>query len=747
DKASIYITLKQHNLARKTYEEALEIANLHRLQYYEKKATALLGNVWFSEKSFFNARKSFREFLDFIDSQKNSRESAYLWQGKIAHSYLLEKNYVKAKEFYLEALKEAKQSRSKLFEGWYLVRMGDLEQQLGNSEAAIDSYDLARQIALDKESPSMLWEIYFGLGRTYQEIGELGSAIAHYRQAVSIIEQTRDELQVSSLQIGYFSEPSAVCQNLVNCYWQLYEQSKPQALDSLFYFYKMGHARVLAEQGTRKGVFSPDQEYLQSEAQLRIIQRRLRQKGQSLTDTDHWNGLLMQLDLARYSLRAQRLRIAAADTNNQKNPQPPLQSITDLLEQLSQADLGLLLYHITEDLSFALVGSGQKVELVKLDVRPAYIESAIDSLMSPFHNVAADLVDNTVFHAATANRLYDALVKPVEEAVSLPKRMVIVPDFALMNLPFELLLTRRPEKPAYLPSDYPDYADAFLAHRYEITYSPTPALLKPDAITRSTDPSLLIVANAAGEGASSELASSFRSMSWQFDALRYAKKEAVEIDDIHPDSRILEHEQATKESLMAYLPHYQALHFATHAFADTVSDDFSGLVLTAGSDSTDNGILLGYEIPSLPLQNCDLVTLSACETARGALIKGEGVLSLPRQFLLAGAKTVVMTHWKVDDRFASDLMPSFYRNYIKNGLSKAGALSKAKRNVLSQVSKGKKGYYQHPFFWAAFTIYGDPGTERESGASIYWLILILLLATAVVALTVRFRIARGKAST
>ena len=72
---------------------------------------------------------------------------------------------------------------------------------------------------------------------------------------------------------------------------------------------------------------------------------------------------------------------------------------------------------------------------------------------------------------------------------------------------------------------------------------------------------------------------------------------------------------------------------------------------------------MGYEIADLDI-NCDLVNLSGCETGRGKIVAGEGVLGLPRLFLGVGANSVLMTHWKVDDKFSSELMPSFYDRNI-----------------------------------------------------------------------------------
>jgi len=192
---------------------------------------------------------------------------------------------------------------------------------------------------------------------------------------------------------------------------------------------------------------------------------------------------------------------------------------------------------------------------------------------------------------------------------------------------------------------------------------------------------------------------------------------------------------AKKSVFIREAPRQDILHVATHAFVDTTFDVFSGLVLAAGADSTDDGMLMGYEIADLRL-NCDLVTLSACETGRGRLVAGEGVLGLPRQFLGAGAKSVLMTLWKVDDKFASELMPEFYKYFLKEKLSKAEALARAKRAIIGKYQSDRRNSYEHPFYWASFVLYGDPGMGGEVASihefsSTLTLIFLCLLMFAV----------------
>jgi len=135
----------------------------------------------------------------------------------------------------------------------------------------------------------------------------------------------------------------------------------------------------------------------------------------------------------------------------------------------------------------------------------------------------------------------------------------------------------------------------------------------------------------------------------------------------------------------------------------------SGLVfagVNAKADpNRDDGYLSAEEIQYLDLSACDLAVLSACETALGSQRAGEGLMSLRRAFEVAGAKTVVSSLWKVDDRATATLMAQFYKNYWELGMGKGEALHQAKLRMLRQ-NRADFGE-PHPETWGAFVLSGD----------------------------------------
>jgi CHAT domain-containing protein len=150
------------------------------------------------------------------------------------------------------------------------------------------------------------------------------------------------------------------------------------------------------------------------------------------------------------------------------------------------------------------------------------------------------------------------------------------------------------------------------------------------------------------------------------------------------------------QTLRDAAPRVRAVHLACHAVIDPAHPRLSGLVLAGGET---------FSLFDVATQrvDADLVTLSACGTARGRLIRGEGPLGLVYGFFLAGASRVLATAWHVEDASTRALLVRVYDGWLKDGLSVAAALRRAQRE---QIAAG--GPLAHPYHWAAFTLWGLP---------------------------------------
>jgi CHAT domain-containing protein len=190
-----------------------------------------------------------------------------------------------------------------------------------------------------------------------------------------------------------------------------------------------------------------------------------------------------------------------------------------------------------------------------------------------------------------------------------------------------------------------------------------------------------------------------------FVRLRFTREEANEITRlVSSDKRLeaLDFAASRANATSAALGQYQIVHFATHGLINNRHPELSGIVLSLVDEKgqAQNGFLRLYEIYNLKL-GADLVVLSACQTAVGQEVRGEGLLGLTRGFMYAGAPRVVATLWQVDDRATSELMKRFYQKMLGEGLRPAAALKAA------QVSMQSDKRWSSPHFWAAFTLHGD----------------------------------------
>jgi CHAT domain-containing protein len=176
---------------------------------------------------------------------------------------------------------------------------------------------------------------------------------------------------------------------------------------------------------------------------------------------------------------------------------------------------------------------------------------------------------------------------------------------------------------------------------------------------------------------------------------------AVEVGAVADRAHLREKasETALRAELIDGKSRMRAVHLACHGVLDPERPLLSSVVLTA--DAENDGYLTALEVLELPVR-ADLVAISACESGRGKVYRGEGLLGLTRSFMYAGAPRIVCSQWKVDDRATQALMVKFYELWKdpQSGRSAASALRAARAHV-----RGRKGW-EHPYYWAAWTLWG-----------------------------------------
>ena len=291
-----------------------------------------------------------------------------------------------------------------------------------------------------------------------------------------------------------------------------------------------------------------------------------------------------------------------------------------------------------------------------------------------------------------ARALYQALIEPAEKDLAGVSRLIISADDALALIPFEALLAADPPAENAVPDP-----GSYLIARDMVSYVPSAtvlASLRPAERVRTIvalgDPRFGADSGAVGPPPLPPLPQTAQEVA----TLRVLAGSRQFVGLTGAD--------ATRARLLG-LPELREagiVHLATHAVAREDEPGRSGLWLA--SDGSAPGFLAVDDVVAIPL-HAELVTLSACETGLGRLERGAGVLGLTRAFLAAGARSVVVSLWSVNDRSTATLMEGFYRALLQRGQAREEALAGAKRALLAAEAT------RSPYYWAPFVIVGEGG--------------------------------------
>ena len=290
--------------------------------------------------------------------------------------------------------------------------------------------------------------------------------------------------------------------------------------------------------------------------------------------------------------------------------------------------------------------------------------------------------------------LYRDLLAPVESAFRDAQRLIVVPDGVLAYLPFEIIGREKR-----------------LIERFAVSYSPSASVLATlrDRLHGSAPPEKALLAfgdavyaAAGARGGPAPVVSGERG--FDLTQLPNTRTEVTGIRALFPaaTSRVYLGAEAREETVKGEpLDPYRFIHFAVHGLYDEEQPARSGIAMSMSANSREDGILQVREIMRLRLR-AEMVTLSACQTGLGKLLAGEGVMGMSRAFLYAGADSVLISLWNVNDASTAELMKLVYRN-LTRGLRRDEALRAAKL----QLMRGPQSTWRHPYYWAPFVLLGD----------------------------------------
>jgi CHAT domain-containing protein len=309
-----------------------------------------------------------------------------------------------------------------------------------------------------------------------------------------------------------------------------------------------------------------------------------------------------------------------------------------------------------------------------------------------------------------ARTLYADLIAPLPRRI-LKRRLIVIPDGPLNLMPFDALVNGN---------------GRYVLETHVVTYAPSATVLRiieeANAYISNQITFLgvggvkyrILTADAApgGKPVPKGLASVSNPFDPKAEPLRNLAESADEVTAagriFGSSSVLLLGPDATDAAFKAEpLDRFRIVHIAAHGVASPMFPDRAALVLGEDPAHHDGGLLQVRQIRGLHL-DAELVTLSACDTGAGRLEGEEGIESIERAFLFAGARSVLASLWTTSDFYTTDLMEDFYRN-LASGQDEGEALRNAKGALIRQF-----GTQATPFYWAGFTLVGDGAAKVES---------------------------------
>lgn len=385
----------------------------------------------------------------------------------------------------------------------------------------------------------------------------------------------------------------------------------------------------------------------------------------------------------------------------------------ELAGRLRAIHAELVEYAVGREDMFAFVTDGAHIRVARLGNR-AYIAQAASELNEQLR--AVEPAPARI--RAAARQLSSLVLWPIRSSLPQP-RLIMVPTDALLTIPFAVLPWSAAGDSELLlqhaaVSTVPSAIRLARAGTREL-HTPPPAefLLLGDPVLHAAE--WYRVCEAPPRRTASEPHAAWvptgASAAFQWErslpSLPGSRTEVLEIAALLHTTRPAEpidtllHCSATGSALRRDAPHATLLHIATHGLVDARRPRLSALALTPSSPTTDDAAFRLLDILGLPL-HARLVVLSACDTSRGRLLPGEGVLGLAQAFLQAGADSVLATYWRVEDSATVSFMQTFYHHLLVDRLPATAALRQTQLEQLGRESS---------YAWAAFGLYGRPDSQ------------------------------------
>ncbi len=653
--------------------------------------------------------------------------------------------------YQLEALPLRRAAGDRIGEARVLIALGALYASTGQPEKALTHYRDGLALSRDLSDIGGEARALAGLARVERNLADLPTAQGHISEALRLIESQRSRIAIHELRSSYLASAREEYAFYIDVLMELHASRPTEGFAALaLQASERARARSLLELLAEAGAEVREDGDPVLLERKRALERRLHAKAQrqiQMLGNEHTNEaaatIAREIDSLTTELAEVEGRIRARSPRYNAVTQPEPVSVRDMQQHLLDSGTVLLEYSLGEERSYVWAVTTATFEGYALPGR-AVIEAAArrycDALgthqTTPTPHTARSRIpgrETERTYRSAADALSDMVLRPVAAHLG-SNRLVIVSDGALQYVPWAALPIPRAVNRVGDDGVRRTGSSDPLISEHEIANVPSAsvlAVLRDDARDRTIPAkTLAIVADpvfdrndirisregrrawplrTAEEPAMVER--SARNMGLldaqgRIPRLPFTRREAETIVGLVPPGQAtaaLDFQASRELVTSGALRQYRILHFATHGFLDTDHPGLSGIVLSLVDDrgAPQDGFLRVHELYDLSLP-ADLVVLSACQTALGKDIRGEGLIGLARGFMHAGATRVVASLWKVDDVATAELMKRFYAALLGDEhRSPAAALR------LAQVQMRRDRRWNAPYYWAGFVLQGE----------------------------------------
>nr|WP_287275829.1 MULTISPECIES: CHAT domain-containing tetratricopeptide repeat protein [unclassified Okeania] len=621
----------------------------------------------------------------------------------------------KALNYYNQSLPLLQQVGDKSVEAATLNNIGRVYNDLGEKQKALDYYN--QSLTLSQQLGNKAGEaiILYNFALLKRSQGNLTAALTDMELSINIIEQLRSKIVAQDLRTSYFATVQDYYQFYIDLLMQLHKQNPNKGYDrKALTASERSRARslldILAESGAdiKTGV---DPQLLAQEKQLLQKLNTLDQARQLNTPGYNPDQLKQQIETLSNQLQQLEVKIKQNSPRyaNLKYPDPLTAS--EIQQQVIDKDTILLQYSLGEDRSYLWLVTPTEISSYELPPR-----TEIEELAKQFREEITSLSPVP----ETGNKLSKILLSPVANKLE-NKRLLIVGDGILQTIPFAALpLPQNLNQTNYQPLivnheivSLPSASSISILREQVKGRTPAPKKVAvfADPVFADNDPRFQTTSQTKKETETKDLIAMALTRSLEdflglsFSRLEGTRQEAEAILALVPDNLeqlSLDFDANRESAINPNLSQYQIVHLATHGLLNETQPELSGLVLSL-YDKTGKGkpgFLQLNDIFNLEMP-AELVVLSACETGVGEEIRGEGLVSLTRGFMYAGAKIVVVSLWSVADNSTAQLMENYYQKILETGKNPVESMRETQLEMLNSSN------WKAPYYWAAFVVQGE----------------------------------------